>query len=155
MSNQSFTDKQTTQSNNCNPFENIGLIFDSEEDYLLFKKIDRNINNIVKSVNDGNIFIEEVFNNVKPITVKESFKRASQNLFSIFDNVRELFCSEYTRNSINFKIVCSFFDKINIIKYFDSDSDNSDNSDSDNSDSDNSDRESYRESDREINIKIL
>ena len=33
---------KTRQTNNCNKFKIGGLIFDSEEDYLIFKNIDKN-----------------------------------------------------------------------------------------------------------------
>ena len=56
---------ETIQSYNCNPFKVGGLIFDSEEDYLIFKNIDKNITQIVKSVKDDIIDLNEVFNNIK------------------------------------------------------------------------------------------
>ena len=55
---------ETSKTNNCNPFKVGGLIFDSEEDYLILKNIDSNINQIVKSVKDGSIDLKDVFNNV-------------------------------------------------------------------------------------------
>ena len=63
--------KETNQTNICNPFKVGGLIFDSEDDYQLFKDIDRNIRQTVKSVEDGSIDLKEVFNDVKKINVKE------------------------------------------------------------------------------------
>ena len=45
--------KETTQSNICNSFKVGGLLFDSQDDYHLFKAIDRNIEQIVISVKDG------------------------------------------------------------------------------------------------------
>ena len=41
------------KTNICNTFKVGGLIFDSENDYQLFKDIDRNIEQIVISVKDG------------------------------------------------------------------------------------------------------
>ena len=56
-----------------NNFKIRGLIFDSDEDYIIFKNIDKNISQTVKSVNDGIIDLKDVFNNVKNINVKETF----------------------------------------------------------------------------------
>ena len=65
--------KETSQTNICNPFKVGGLIFDSEDDYQLFKDIDRNITQTVKSVKDNLIDLKEFFNKVKKINVKESY----------------------------------------------------------------------------------
>ena len=54
-----------SKSKQINNFNIKGLIFDSEEDYLIFKNLDKNINQTVKSVNDGSINITEVFKNIK------------------------------------------------------------------------------------------
>ena len=51
------TSKATTQTRNINPFKVGGLIFESEDDYQLFKDIDSNISQKVKSVVDGEIDI--------------------------------------------------------------------------------------------------
>ena len=115
--------KQTSQSNNCNPFKVGGLIFDSEEDYLLFKNIDRNINDTLTSVKNGSIDLKEVFNNVKPINVKECYYEAREELDGLFKNAIGLLCFEGTRLVTEYKVGCCFFDKVNVIRYCDSDSD--------------------------------
>ena len=115
--------KQTSQSNNCNPFKVGGLIFDSQEDYLLFKNIDRNISDTVKLVKDGSINIKEVFNNVKPINVKECYDEAGEEMDGLFGNATDLLCYEGTRLVTEYIVGCCFFDKINVIRYSDSDSD--------------------------------
>ena len=115
--------KQTSQSNNCNPFKVGGLIFDSEEDYLLFKNIDKNINDTVTSVKDGSIDLTEVFNNVKTINVKECYDEAIEELDGLFENATGLLCYEGTRLVTEYKVGCCFFDKVNVIRYSDSDSD--------------------------------
>ena len=117
--------KKTESKNISNPFKVGGLIFDSEDDYQLFKDIDRNITQTVKSVKDGNIDINEFFNTVKKINVKESYYDAAEELDGLFENVTELLCYEGTRFQTDYKVGCCFFDKINIIEY-DSDSDSDD-----------------------------
>ena len=114
---------ETTQSNNCNPFKVGGLIFDSEEDYLIFKNIDRNITQIVKSVEDGIIDLNEVFNNIKTINVEEIYYDAREEMDGLFKNATGLLCYEGTRLVTDYKVGCCFFDKINIIEYCDSDDD--------------------------------
>ena len=113
--------KQTTQSNNCNQFKVGGLIFDSQEDYLLFKNIDKNINDTVKSVKDGSIDLTKVFNNVKPINVKECYYDAREELDGLFINATGLLCYEGTTLVTEYKVACCFFDKINVIRFSDSD----------------------------------
>ena len=124
-------DKQTSQSNNCIPFRVKGLIFDSEEDYLLFKNIDRNIDDTVKSVKNGSIYLKEVFNNVKPINVKECYYEAREEMDGLFKNVTGLLCFEGTRLDTENKVACCFFDKVNVIRYCDTDCDSDSDSDSD------------------------
>ena len=120
------TNKQTSQSNNCNTFKVGGLLFDSKEDYLLFKNIDKNINDTVKLVKDGSIDLNKVFNDVKPISVKECYYDAREELDGLFENATGLLCYEGTRFVIEYKVGCCFFDKINVIEYCDSDSDSDD-----------------------------
>ena len=115
--------KQTNQSNICNPFKVGGLIFDSENDYLLFKDIDRNIKQTVELVKSGVIDLEEFFNKIKIINVKESYCEAGEEMDGIFRNATELLCFEGTRLFTEYKVGCYFFRKINIIEYCDSDSD--------------------------------
>ena len=106
-----------------NNFKIGGLIFDSEEDYQILKNIDRNIKQTVISVNDGIIDLKDVFNNVKKINVKETYCEASEEMDGLFKNATYLLCYEGTRFVTDYKVGCCFFDKINIIKYFDSDID--------------------------------
>ena len=115
--------KETSQSNICNPFKVGGLIFDSEDDYQLFKDIDRNITQIVKSVEDNLIDLKEVFNNIKKINVKESYYDAREEMDGLFKNATSLLCFEGTRLESYYKVGCCFFDKIIIIKCCDSDDD--------------------------------
>ena len=115
--------KETSQTNIYNQFKVGGLIFDSEDDYQLFKDIDRNIFQTVKSVNDGRIDLEEVFNKIKKISVKEISYDAREYLYGIFKNATDLLCYEGTRFVTDYKVGCCFFDKINIIEYCDSDDD--------------------------------
>ena len=98
------------------------LIFDSEEDYLILKNIDKNINQTVKSVKDGIIDLKDVFNDIKKINVKESYYDASEELDGLFKNATYLLCYEDTRFENDYKVGCCFFDKINVIDYYSSDS---------------------------------
>ena len=108
---------QTSQSNICKRFRVRGLVFDSEEDYQLFKNIDDNIKQTVKSVNDGSIDLKDVFNNVKTINVEESYFDTREELDILFKNATELLCYEGTRFDNEYKVgCCFFFDKINVIK---------------------------------------
>ena len=115
--------KQTSQSNNCNPFKVGGLIFDSQEDYLMFKNIDKNIRDTVKSVEDGIIDLKDVFNNIKKINVEESYYNAREEMDGLFKNATGLLCYEGTLFVTNYKVGCCFFDKINVISFDDSDDD--------------------------------
>ena len=105
-----------------NNFRIGGLIFDSEEDYIIFKNIDKNIYQTVKSVNDGIIDLKDVFNNVKNISVKETYFYAGEELDKIFINATSLLVYENTRFYNDYKIGCCFFDKIKVTKYDVSDS---------------------------------
>ena len=111
--------KSKSKQTNIISFKIGGLIFDSEEDYLILRNIDRNINHIVKLVNDGSIDIKEVFNNIKEINVKECYYEASEELDALFKNATQLLCYEGTRFNIEYKVGCCFFDKINILQYCD------------------------------------
>ena len=129
-----FKSKNQEKKNISNPFKVGGLIFDSEDDYQLFKDIDRNITQTVKSVKDGSIDIKEYFNNVKKINVKESYYEAAEEMDGLFENATQLLCYENTRFKTDYKVGCYFFDNINIIEYHsdsDSDSDSENESDSD------------------------
>ena len=100
-----------------NTFKVGGLIFDSEDDYQLFKNIDLNIKQTVELVEDGSIDINEFFNKVKKINVKESYYDAAEEMDGLFENVTQLLCYEGTRFQTDYKVGCCFFDKINIIEY--------------------------------------
>ena len=113
-----------------NNFRIGGLIFDSEEDYIIFKNIDKNIYQTVKSVNDGIIDLKDLFNNVKNINVKETYYDAGNELDIIFLNATSLLVYEGTRFQNDFKVGFCFFNKINVIEYDDSDIDSDSDSDS-------------------------
>ena len=115
--------KETSQTNIYNQFKVGGLIFDSEDDYQLFKDIERNIKQTVKSVKDGSIDLKQVFNDIKKINVKEIYYDAREHLYGMFKNATDLLCYEGTRLVTDYKVGCCFFDKINIIEYCDSDDD--------------------------------
>ena len=114
---------KNNQSNICKRFRVSGLIFDSEEDYQILKNIDSNIKQTVKSVNDGIIDLKDVLNNVKTFNVEESYFDTIEELDNLFKNATELLCYEGTRFVNDYKVGCCFFDKINVIKYCDSDID--------------------------------
>ena len=114
--------KSKSKQINNNNFKIRGLIFDSEEDYNIFKNIDKNIYQTVKSVNDGIIDLKDVFNNVKKINVKETYYNTRDEMDAIFINATSLLMYEGTRFQNDYKAGCYFFDKINVIKYCDSDS---------------------------------
>ena len=112
------------EESTSNTFKVGGLIFDSEDDYLEFKNIDLNIKQTVQLVKEGIIDINEFFNKVEKINVKESYYDAAEEMDGLFENVIELLCYEGTRFQTDYKVGCCFFDKINIIEYHsDSDSD--------------------------------
>ena len=114
------TSKETTQTRNINPFKVGGLIFESEDDYQLFKDIDRNISQKVKSVVDGDIDIKDVFNNIKKINVKETYYEAREETDGLFLNSTELLTYEHSLIfKFEYEVGRCFFDKINIIEYCD------------------------------------
>ena len=117
---------KNNQSNICKRFRVRGLIFDSEEDYQILKDIDSNINQTVKLVNDKIIDLKDVFNNVKTFNVEESYFNTREELDILFKNATELLMYEGTRFVNDYKVGCLFFDKINVMKYFDSDDNDSD-----------------------------
>ena len=117
---------QTSQSNICKRFRVRGLIFDSEEDYQILKNIDSNIKQTVISVNDGSIDLKDVFNNVKTFNVEESYFDTREELDNLFKNATDLLCYEGTRFVNEYKVGCCFFDKINVIEYFDTENNSDD-----------------------------
>ena len=108
--------KSKSKQINNNNFKIGGLIFDCEEDYIIFKNIDKNICQTVRLVNDGIIDLKDVFNNIEKINVKETYYDANEELDVIFTNATSLLMYEGTRFQNDFKVGCCFFDKINVIK---------------------------------------
>ena len=111
--------KSKSQQNN---FRLNGLIFDSEEDYLIFKNIDKNIYETVELINNGILDIKDVFKDVKNICVRECYYDACDELDGIFLNATSLLMFEDIRFINDYKVACRFFDKINVIEFGDSDS---------------------------------
>ena len=108
-----------------------GLIFDSKDDYQLFKDIDRNIIQTAKLVKDGSIDLKEFFNKIKRINVKESYYDACKEMDDLFKNAKKLFsfkivkCNDdynIVKSNIDYKVGFYFFDKINIVEYSESES---------------------------------
>ena len=101
-----------SKSKQINNFNIKGLIFDSEEDYLIFKNLDKNIYQTVKSVNDGIIDLKDVFNNVKNINVKETYYDACEELDGLFKNATSLLMYEGSIFQNDFKVGCCFLIKL-------------------------------------------
>ena len=91
-----------------------GLIFYTEEDYLIFKNIDKNINQIVKSVKDGIIDLYGIFN-IEKIRVIEFKYEAGKELYELFEKATDLL--NYQEDSIEYKVGSRFYDMISLIKY--------------------------------------
>ena len=95
-----------------------GLKFESKADYYLFKDLDKHIDEIVEQVNNHQLKLEDVFKDVKPITIQELYYCASDELDGTFENVTKLLMFEDAPHFTNeYKIGCKFFDKINIIEF--------------------------------------
>ena len=77
---------------------------------MIFKNIDKNINQIVKSVKDGKIDINEVFNDIEKIRVLEFKYNAGEQLFDLFKNATELLEYKGTDFDIEYKVGCRFYD---------------------------------------------
>lgn len=100
-----------------------GLKFESKEDYYTFRDLDKNIDEVVEQVNSGQLKLEDVFKNVKPITIEELYYCAGDELDGTFENATRLLMFEDNPHSRNeYEIGCKFFDKINIVE-FDPDTD--------------------------------
>ena len=112
---------KNNQSNICKRFRVHGLIFDSEEDYLNFKRLDEKINQVVQSVKDGSIDLKDFFGNIMSINVEETYFYAREELDGLFINAAYLLTYEDTRFDTDYKVGRYFFDKINVIKCSDSD----------------------------------
>ena len=94
-----------------------GLIFDSEEDYKSLKRVDNNIFNIVKLVKNSSEDLENIFNNIKPINITETYPDAYDEIDGIYSNTTSLLIYEEIPGSIEFKVACKFFLKINLKTY--------------------------------------
>ena len=112
---------KNNQSNICKRFRVHGLIFDSEEDYLNFKRLDEKINQVVQLVKEGSIDLKYFFYNIKTINIEETYFYAREELDGLFKNATYLLSYEDTRFDIEYKVGRYFFDKINVIKMTDSD----------------------------------
>ena len=112
---------KNNHSNICKRFRVRGLIFDSEEEYQIFKSLDEKINQVVQSVKDGSIDLKDYFNNIRSINVEETYFYAREELDGLFKNATYLLSYEDTRFVTDYKVGCCFFDKINVIKCTDSD----------------------------------
>lgn len=102
-------------------YKNSGLKFNCEEDYLIFKDLDKNINETVVLVNNGELKLEDVFKDVKPITVKELYYCASDELDGTFFNATNLLMFEDTHFTNEYIIGCKCFEKIKVIEFDDDD----------------------------------
>ena len=94
-----------------------GLIFDSEEDYKSLKRVDNNIFNIVKLVKNSSEDLENIFNNIKPINVTETYPDAYDEIDGIYTNATSLLIYEEIPGSIEYKVACKFFLRINLKSY--------------------------------------
>ena len=100
-----------------NSFKLGGLIFDSEEDYKSLKRVDNNIFNILKLVKNSSEDLENIFNNIKPINITETYPDAYDEIDGIYSNTTSLLIYEEIPGSIEFKVACKFFLKINLKTY--------------------------------------
>ena len=91
-----------------------GLIFDSEEDYKSLKRVDNNIFNIVNLVKKSNADLNNIFNNIKPINVTETYPDAYDEVDGLFTNATSLLIYENDPSSVEYKVVWKFFLKINL-----------------------------------------
>ena len=95
-----------------------GLKFKSKTDYYLFKDLDNHIDEIVEQVNNNQLKLEDVFKDVKPITIEELYYCADDELDGTFENATKLLMFEDSPHFKNeYEIACKFFDKINIIEF--------------------------------------
>ena len=113
-------------SNISNNYEIGGLIFDSSDDYFYLKNIDINIKSTSKLIEDGCFSLEDFFNKIKIINVRESYYDAREELYGLFKNSTDLLCYEDTRFVNDYEVGRCFFSKINIISYDDSYDDSDD-----------------------------
>ena len=72
------------------PFEVGNLIFESKEEYEIFKHIDDNIRIVDKCIEDGLILADAYFYSIININVKQTFWGGWQELYELFPNAAEL-----------------------------------------------------------------
>jgi len=105
-----------------------GLIFPSKNQYEFFKKLDEKIVHIVKKLNkeeDGIKRLEEFYNKIGIMDVKETYEGATEETDGLFPNATGLLCFESSpRLALDYKAACLFFEKFNYNRETDSDSDN-------------------------------
>ena len=91
-----------------------GLIFDSEENYKSLKRVDENIFNILKLVKNSSADLDNIFNNIKPINVIETYPDAYDEIDGIYTNTTSLLIYENEPSSFEYKVACKFFLRINL-----------------------------------------
>ena len=109
------------EAENDNSFQIGGLVFDSEDDYLLLKNVDDNIKQTAKLFKNGSIDLEEYFDNIKTIRVKENYLGADDEIEVLFKNASYLLYYDESKFDTDCKVARCFFNKIEI-EYLDSDS---------------------------------
>lgn len=100
-------------------YKNSGLKFKCKEDYVNFKNLDKNIYETVRLVNNGEVKLEDVFKDIKPITVEELYYDAFDELDGTFINATSLLMYEDSHFINEYIIGCKFFEKINVIEFDD------------------------------------
>ena len=91
-----------------------GLIFDSEEDFISLKRVDANIFNIVELVKKSSADLENIFNNIKPINVTETYPDAYDEIDGVYENATRLLIYENDPSSIEYKVAMKIFLRINL-----------------------------------------
>ena len=98
------------------PFEVGNLIFDSKDQYDIFKHIDDNINIIDECIEDGLISAHVYFNLIRDINVRQTFWGGWQELYELFPNAADLIYiadDEMYDNNLN-ELGSRFFHKIHV-----------------------------------------
>ena len=108
---------KNNQSNICKRFRVGGLTFDSEEDYLNFKRLDEKIKQVVQSVKDGSIDLKDYFDNIKSINIEENYPDAREELDGLFKNATDLIIYKDIIFDTENKVGRCFFNKINVVEY--------------------------------------
>ena len=108
---------KNNQSNICKRFRVRGLTFDSEEDYLNFKRLDEKIKQVVQSVKDGSIDLKDYFDNIKSINIEENYPDAREELDGLFKNATDLIIYKDIIFDTENKVGRCFFNKINVVEY--------------------------------------